>query len=95
MSMVIKNIDQKLQAVCWFGIGMIFMSVVMMSSGCFYWGCGNDQPSSEEDVCARYILDKAQRAAESVPSTSDARQACKEFIEENPYTKPWEAEDGH
>lgn len=69
----------------------ILLISVLLLSACYY-----DDPDwvIEERACANYIQDKAKRAAERVPSTSDARQACKEFIEENPYTKPWEAEGG-
>ena len=71
---------------------LLIPTLLLFIGACYY-----DDPATvaEERACAEYMQRVAHNAGERVPTTSDARQACKEFIEENPYTKPWEAEGGH
>ena len=70
---------------------LALITLLLTLSACHY-----DDPDwvVEERACAEHVKQKAERAGESVPSTSDARQACEDFIKENPFTKPWEAEGG-
>ena len=62
-----------------------FLILTLLLSSCY----SDDPAVLDERACAKYMQNAAQRAEARVPSTSVARQACREFIEENPFTKPW------
>ena len=55
--------------------------------------CGEVPPEKlEMQKCANHLRLEATRAGEYV-SYDRARLACVEFIQENPFTKPWDEEE--
>lgn len=70
-------------------------TLILMTLLLLLIACGEVTPEQlEMQQCANYIRTQAKTAGDAKVSYDQARQACQEFIKEDPFTKPWDEEGG-
>ena len=74
---------------------MIMKTLMFMTLLLSLVACGEVTPEQlEMQKCVNHIQTKAKAAGDARPTYDRARQACEEFMKEDPFTKPWDEEGG-